>query len=180
MGILDVSTNGIKVKVIAGQKNFDGAVSFSGILELKQHPSGAVYVSGKSGPIVYTITGYEWNGPEYKTVTTTQEKTVSNSVEHSRTKRTGRVTGALVGSLFNPAGAVIGAMVGTGNKKGKAYSTGTEKRTGTVTTEDQEIPSTAYMTLRNIKTNTSFTFSFQCDSKLNVDIQNMLHQAKLI
>lgn len=181
MGFFDGPKDTITLAVIAGQKNFDGAVGFSGLLTLKQHPSGAVYTSGKNGPQVYMIVGYEWDGPEYKSVTTTNERTVSRGAEKSRTKRTGRVAGAVAGTLIAPGfGTVIGAMVGTGNKKGEARTKGTATRTGTTSTQDVETSSTAFMTLRNIKTNETFTFSFKCDSKINVDVTNMLHKANLL
>lgn len=180
MGLFDKSKDSITLNVIAGQKNFDGAVGFSGALTLKQHSSGAVYVSGKNGPVVYTIMGYQWDGPNYKSVTTTKEQTVRQGSEKSRTKRTGRVTGAVAGTLILPGvGTVIGAMAGTGNKKGKSKTYGTEKHIGSTTTTDVEIPGTAYMTLRNVKTSETFTFSFRCDSKINVDVTNMLHKANL-
>lgn len=181
MGLFDKPKDTITLTVIAGQRNFDGAVGLSGLLTLKQHPSGAVYTSGKNGPQVYMIVGYEWDGPEYKSVTTSSEKTTSRGTEKSKTKRTGRVTGAIAGTLIAPGvGTVIGAMVGTGNKKGKARATGATTRTGTTSTHDVETTGTAYMTLRNIKTNETFMFSFKCNSKINVDITNMLHKAHLI
>ena len=181
MGLFDKSKDSMTLSVIAGQKNFDGAVSFSGSLTLKQHPSGTVYTSGKNGPTVYAIVGYEWNGPEYKSVTTTNEKTIRRGVEKSRTKRTGRVTGAVVGTFILPGvGTAIGAMMGTGNKKWINRSRGIETHAGTTSTTDVETPSTAYMTLRNIKTGETFTFSFRCDSKINVDVMNMLHKANLV
>lgn len=183
MGFFDKQndSNGITLHVNAGKSYFEGTVGIAGAITLKQHSSGAVYVSGKNGLLVYTIVGYEWDGPEYETVTTTRENVSRHSVENSRTKRTGRVTGAIAGTLIAPGvGTVIGAMVGTGNKKGKAQTKGAETRTGTTTTRDVERSSTAYMTLRNIKTGETFTFGFLCNSKINVDVTNMLRKAGLV
>lgn len=192
MGLFDESKDSVKLSVIAGKKNFGGAVGFSNILTLKQHSSGAVYVSGVDGPQVYTIVDYQWDGPEYKSVTTTKNVTKtsgdSNHIEHTKekTKRTGRVTGAVAGTLIFPGpGTIIGAMVGTGNKKTKGKTIGRERhgetstQRGTTSTKNIEVQGTAYMTLHNLKTGETFTFSFRCDSKLHVTVTNMLYKAGL-
>lgn len=196
MGIFDLlkdeSKDSITLKVIAGQKYFDGAVGFSGAITFKQHEKGPLFVTGKNGLQGYLIKSYEWDGPTYKSVTTTKETTTAKgggrNVSHSKgkTKRTGRLTGAVVGTLIMPGvGTVIGAMYGTGNKKTKGKITERDARKdklkhwGTSSTEDVEVSGTAYMTLQNIKTKETFTFSFKCNSKIHVDIQNMLLKANL-
>lgn len=114
--------NHIKVTLVSGKKCF-----YLGPLEnsvvIRQNEQGFIYFDDIEG--TYKIAGYEWGGPEYKSVTKTTGKTTKDGTTHSegREKRTGRLTGAAVGSVFGPGGAVIGAMVGTGNKK----KNGTEK-----------------------------------------------------
>ena len=76
-------------------------------------------------------------------------------------------------------GTAIGAMVGTGNKKGKAKTIGAEQRTGTTTTREVETSTVAYMTLKNVQTKETFTFSFLCNSKINVEVMNIVRKAGL-
>ena len=176
----EVPEGGILLHVDAGRSYFGSAVGTAGALKLMQHPSGAVFVYGKNGPLVFTIIDYEWDGPEYETITTTKENVSHKSTEKSRTKRTGRMTGAIVGSLIMPGvGTAIGAMVGTGNKKGKAKTIGAEQRTGTTTTREVETSTVAYMTLKNVQTKETFTFSFLCNSKINVEMMNIVRKAGL-
>ena len=172
--------NHVKVTLVSGKKCF-----YLGPLEnsvvIRQNENGFIYFDDIDG--TYKIAGYEWGGPEYKSVTKTTGRTTTDGTSHSkgREKRTGRLTGAAVGSLFGPGGAVIGAMVGTGNKKTK----GTEKshsvaqHTGQTTSYEQETDSVAYMTLTDPATQYSFSFGFKCNSKIHGDILNMLHASSL-
>lgn len=173
--------NHVKVTLISGKKCF-----YLGPLEnsvvIRQNDAGFIYFDDIDG--TYKIAGYEWGGPEYKSVTKTTGKTTTDGETHSkgREKRTGRVTGAVLGTMIAPgAGTVIGAMVGTGNKKskGKEVSHSVAKQTSQTTSYEQETDSVAYMTLTDPATQYTFSFSFKCNSKIHGEILNMLHASSL-
>ena len=175
------SENKVEVKVISGKNNFD-----LGILEnkvvIRQNQDGYIYFDDING--FFKITGYQWDGPAYQTVSKTTGKTSTQNVTKSKgkEKRTGRLTGAVVGTIIAPgAGTLIGAMVGTGNKKTKGVSKshGTQQMTSTTTDKQEEIPSPAYMTVKEPSTGKTFTFGFDCTSKINGEILNLLHSSLL-
>ena len=172
--------NHVKVTLISGKKCF-----YLGPLEnsvvIRQNDAGFIYFDDIDG--TYKIAGYEWGGPEYQEVTKTTGTTSTSGTTHSkgREKRTGRLTGAAVGSLFGPGGAVIGAMVGTGNKKikGKEKNRSLSTLSSRTTSYEQETDSVAYMTLTDPATQYTFSFGFKCNSKIHGEILNMLHESSL-
>lgn len=192
MGILDGMKemavqrreNHIKVRVISGKQCF-----YLGKLEnsviIRQNERGYIYFDDIDGE--YKIAGYEWGGPTYKSVTDVNDHTTtdgwSKSTSKGKEKRTGRLPGAAIGTLIMPgAGTLVGAMVGTGKKsqvRGFEKNHSTQDHTGKTVSYDEEVTSPAYMTLKDPKTQYSFTFSFECNSKTHGEILNLLHQSAL-
>lgn len=83
---------------------------------MRQRPEdGYVYFNSNENNLYYLI-GYEWAGPVYDNIITSQ--TVGKSV--STTKKKGKsgkmLAGALVGTVASPVGTVVGAAVGAGGK----------------------------------------------------------------
>jgi hypothetical protein len=115
---------------------------------LQVQPDGYVYFR-RVPETLYVVTGLKWDGPQY----TTQLRTVSNG----KTKRTGRVTGAVVGTIIAPGwGTAIGAGLGTGNKR---------NTTDTVTYEESiEVPAPALVTL-TAPDGSELTFGITCTAE---------------
>ena len=76
-----------------------------------------------------TISAYEWNGPEYNTVTNASTSEVGKSTTKKQGKALKIGAGALLGSLVAPGvGTLVGAAMGAGSK-------GKEKNEGHKTTK---------------------------------------------
>lgn len=120
----------------------------------------------------YEILEYNWDGAKYESVTNASKTSTTNVEGKGKEKRTGRVAGAVIGTVLLPGvGTVIGASVGTG-KKTKGKSTSSNIGNETVTHKDVEVKSPASLKLRNIDTNDIIVIGFECDSKLDVELQN--------
>lgn len=170
----------IFVKVISGKKYFDGLLSFSGVLALGVLNDGRVYTIRGKNTGVFQVLNYEWEGSAYESVTVVKDATNSSYDTHGREKRTGRLVGAAVGTAIMPGvGTALGALHGTGNKKSKSRTRGRSNHTGRTTVSDREIASKAYMTLRDDEYGDVFTFGFECDSDVNIEVMNFLHKTDL-
>lgn len=170
-----------RLELISGQQALGS--SYSRVL-LLQNDDGLVYFKGIKG--LFNVIGYEWAGPNYETVSETvgssKSKGGQTSYSNGREKRTGRLTGALVGTMILPgAGTLIGAIHGTGNKKTKGTSTarkiGTEKTHSKTREFQEEVSTPAYMTLQNVETGKKVTIGFQCDTQLNGEMLNVLNNS---
>ena len=112
----------------------------------------------------YEVLDYQWNGPRYQDVMIQDNL----STTKTKSKRKGRVAGALIGTVLLPGvGTVIGAAVGTGRKED------TDTRGQTVShIETQEIPVAATMKLRDISSDELIHISFRCTSEMDARIRN--------
>lgn len=134
-------------------------------LYIHQMKDGLIYLnSNKDVPL--RLINYEWSGPLYNTIST------SNTTENNegKTKRKGRVIGAVVGTALLPGvGTVIGAAHGTGNKKHKGK---TQAKTTTSQTQ-VEIPAAAILQLENINTKEIAVISCNIKSELNAQLLSL-------
>lgn len=139
-------------------------------LSIHQRVDGTVYFNSDTSNL-YTISSYEWNGPEYEIVT----NTTANELGKSTTKKQGKAlkigAGALLGNFVAPGvGTLVGAAMGAGSK-------GKEKTKDRRTTNSQQIEKNvekstiAFLTLTNINTEKSYKISFKCDSKLDATLR---------
>ncbi len=151
----------VTVEVKSG-KQFLNMGPLTSSITIRQNADGNIYFDKVDG--FFEITDYQWEGPRYKTVATT------NSTEKSKekTKKKGGLGGAVVGTMVaGPIGTAVGfAATRKKDKKG-------EKEANTIASEEEvETKSNAKMTLRNLSTGESFTIGFLCDSKIDGDLSN--------
>lgn len=151
----------VTVEVKSG-KQFLNMGPLTSSITIRQNADGNIYFDKVDG--FFEITDYQWEGPRYKTVSTT------NSTEKSKekTKKKGGLGGAVVGTILAPGvGTVIG-YAATRKKETKGNAD-----TNSVSSEEEvETKSNAKMTLRNLSTGESFTIGFLCDSKIDGDLSN--------
>ena len=121
--------------------------------------------------VEYKIINYEWNGPIYENVTTsnTNSNTKSNTVKKGKA---GRMTaGALVGTvLFPGVGTVVGAAIGAGGKTKSNTTTNAGSNSQTVSKKIERY-SPAILTLQKVTDNTVYKINIQCSSGIDSKIK---------
>ena len=178
--VTQIGEHHVKVRLVSGKKCFY-LMPLENSVVIRQNEAGFIYFDDIEGQ--YKITGYQWDGPEYELVTKTTGRTTTDGITRSKgkEKRTGRLSGAVIGTAIMPgAGTLIGAMAGTGKKsKGKEKIQSVEQHTGRTTSYEKETDSIAYMTLKDPETQYSFSFGFKCNSKIHGEILNLLQSSFL-
>ena len=103
----------------------------------------------------FNILDVKWDG--IKTVTDTKNNTSTETTEKS--KRTGRIVGAAIGTAIAPGiGTVIGAAYGTGNKKNVA----TSNSKGISYASEREVFSNLYLSIKYIDNSELVQRKFRC------------------
>ena len=119
----------------------------------------------------YKIINYEWNGPIYENVTTSNinTNTKSNTVKKGKVGR--MTTGALVGTLLMPGvGTAVGAAIGAGGKTKSNTTTNTGSRNQAVSKKIEKY-STAILTLQKVDDNSIYKINIQCSSGIDSKIR---------
>lgn len=151
----------LSLNVVSGKSNL-GMSGFSNTIVMRQNDANEIYFDTKPGDF-FKIVGYKWDGPKYKTVTTSQEQ--GNA--QGKTKSKGSLGGAVVGTLLLPGiGTAIGYSMGKKSKGNASYD-----KTGTIEENQVEDDGVASIQLRNIDTGNVITFGFTCNSKVDIDLQ---------
>lgn len=155
----------VSIKVTSG-KNYLGLGLMSDTAMIRQNAEGKIYFDKVDG--FFEITDYQWEGPRYKVVSTTN--TVEEKKGKEKTKKKGGLGGAAIGTLIAPG---VGTMIGyaASRKKETTVKGATEANT-TVNEEEVETTSNAKMTLRNLATKESFVIGFLCDSTIDGELAN--------
>ena len=127
----------ISVK-LAQPSTFAGA-GMATVIEIRQREDGLIFPPNRPNHL-FEVVSFDWDGAKFETVVKTE------TVGTTKTKKKGRGTGALVGTLIAPGvGTAVGALVGTGNKEGKSNVQTIEK------SETFEVPTLATMTIRHVE-----------------------------
>lgn len=151
----------VSLQITSGKK-FLNMSAFSNQITLRQNAEGNIYFDKVDG--FFEITGYEWEGPRFKTVATTD----TTSKTHEKSKKKGSIGGAVIGTMLMPGvGTAIGYASG-----GKKKKTGSIESNSVSSAEEVETDSNAKMTLRNLGTGESFTIGFLCNSNLDGELRN--------
>lgn len=123
---------------------------------------GLIYFN-KNPDDLYRVIGFDWDGPTY------QEVTQTTSTSKNKTKRKGRVAGAVVGTaVLGPLGTAIGAGLGTGNKAGKGK---TNERSVTAAFE---VDSCAMLHLQNANTGANVHVGLSANSQNIYQLRDFL------
>lgn len=159
---------GLELTIKAG-KNYITNSLFNSV-DMWQQEDGYIYFDTNDSDL-YEFLGYTWEGPRYQTITVSKTK----GKDKTKTKRKGRLLGTAVGAMINPAGAVIGFLVGTGNKdiKGKNSSKTVAKE------RQEEVATSATIRLRSKETKEIISIVVECDTETNNDLSMFLQTSEV-
>lgn len=136
---------------------------------IKQRADGGTYFNDDNR-IYYAMTGYEWNGPEYDKTISSSGQTVSNSETKKKGKALRIGAGAIVGSVFGPAGTLVGGAMGAGSK-GKSRTAGTTNTSSTTVEKQVETDTIAFITLEDPETHESYKLSVKCNTDIDANLK---------
>lgn len=168
MGLFDhKNKNGhicMSLTVKSGKEHLNLGI-FLNVVKMAQQEDRLVYFDNMPGKL-YRLVDYEWDGPRYKTVTTTTD--IGNSKSKEKTKRKGGLGGALLGTALMPgAGTLVGyAMTSKKVTKGK----GKTKNQVVTNTNDVEVDTISKITLEDTSNRNRFTIGIVCNTKIDNDL----------
>lgn len=137
---------------------------------MRQDFQGNIFFNNEAH-IEYKLINYEWSGPIYENVTTSNmnSNTRSNTVKKGKSGR--MLTGALVGTvLFPGVGTAVGAAIGAGGKT-KSYTTTNSGSNSQAVSKNVERYSTAILTLQKVDDNTIYKINIQCSSGIDAKLR---------
>ena len=172
MGLFDnKNKNGdisMTLEITAGKENLNMGF-LSSRVKMAQNADKLVYFDSLPDKY-FKLADYTWDGPTYKTVTTSKEKGKSKTKDKGKEKRKGGLGGAVVGTLLMPGvGTAIGYMATSKKvKKGKGTTT---TNVNTIVDENQvETDNTATIQVADAETGATFSIGIKCNSKINIDL----------
>lgn len=133
---------------------------------MRQKANGNVYFNYDSD-VEYRIIGYEWNGPIYDQIVTSNTQGISTTKKNGKA---GKMTaGAVVGGMVaGPAGLLVGTAIGAGGKsKSNTQNTSNTRQVSTQT----EKMSTAIIKLKRITDETIHSITVNCNSSIDSKIR---------
>ncbi len=136
---------------------------------MHQKSTGEIYFNRDTRNF-YTLLDYEWDGPEFDKITQRQEHGITESETKTNGKSLKMGAGALVGSMFGPAGALIGTAVGAGGKK-KSKTQGQTHTNSTEVAKNVEKNTNATITIKDCDGNKVFKLCFKCNRDLDAKIK---------
>ncbi|WP_395547870.1 MULTISPECIES: SHOCT domain-containing protein [unclassified Lacrimispora] len=143
---------------------------------IKQRADGGTYFNDDN-QIYYAMTGYEWEGPEYDKTISSSGQTVSNSETKKKGKALRIGAGAIVGSVFGPAGTLVGGAMGAGSK-GKSRTKGATSTSSTTIEKHVENDTIAFITLENPETHEAYKLSVKCNTDIDAKLKCFKLQAR--
>lgn len=143
-------------------------IGISSLSTMRQKISGEVYFNYDDSSL-YRLIGYEWGGPKYEIMTTSNTSGTSNTDTEKKGKSGRMATGAIIGTMLFPGvGTVVGAAIGAGGKS-KSKSQTTKESSSQQLQKHVEKNTSAILKLKRIDDNTPFSITVLCNS--NIDSQ---------
>lgn len=134
----------------------------TGDLIITQELSGKIFLN-KDKSTFYDLIEYEWDGPEFSTLTTSSGTTAEKSTTKSKEKSSGFGLGAVVGNIM------IGGI--SGKNKGLSKTVGNMVSNSTELSSNIEKTTNATITLRNQDSKKNFKLSFKCTREIDSKIR---------
>ena len=133
---------------------------------LRQKNDGTVYFN-YNDDVLYRLVGYEWNGPIYEQIITTNSQGNYSSETVKKGKSGKMAAGALIGTALMPGvGTVVGAAIGAGGKS-KSNSNAHVASNAQQVNKQIEQQGNAIIHLHNISDNSFHSLTFVCDSSID-------------
>lgn len=155
----------ITLEITSGKQQLNMGMLSSSIV-MRENADGQIYFDKVPG--FFEIIGYSWEGPRYKTVTTTN--TVNKHGGKDKTKKKGGLGGAVIGTMILPG---VGTAVGYALTHGSQTKHGGSDKIDTrQDSHEEEIKTNAKITLRSLGTGQSFVIGFKCDTRTDSELQN--------
>ena len=137
---------------------------------LRQKIGGETYFNFDDS-ILYKITGYEWEGPSYELMTSSNTRGTENSLTTKKGKSGKMTTGAIIGTFLLPGvGTVVGAAIGAGGKGTSKTQTTNESSTEQIQ-KHVEKNNTAIIRLQRMNDGANFSITIICNSNIDSQIR---------
>lgn len=136
---------------------------------IRQRRDGSTYFGYDDG-VIYRIIGYEWGGPMFNRVTSSNTSANSQTDTTKKGKSGKMAAGALVGTMLFPGvGTVVGAAIGAGGKSKSRSNTSGSSNTNQIISQ-QEINTPAILRLCDSAGNI-LSLNFSCNSSIDAKIR---------
>lgn len=130
-----------------------------------QRPDKTIYF-GSNIYDSFSLIRYEWNGSVYNTVSSSTSTT--NGKEKTNGHMAAMTAGAVIGGIASPAGAIVGAAIGSGGKRKKNITSTTQNNT---IQRQVEVATPATLTFINNRTGQQFGIVIKCNSLVDSSIK---------
>lgn len=133
---------------------------------LRQKTDGYTYFN-LFDDVGFRLVGYEWAGPVFQQITTSNTQGNSKTTKKGKTGR--MATGAVVGTLLMPGvGTIVGTAIGAGGKSKSSTNTNTNTKQ---ITQQVEKDGVAVIRLKKIDTGSIHSITVTCNSQINSQIR---------
>lgn len=150
----------VTLTVVAG-KEFLNMKRKAETIVMRQNSDGYIYFDTMPERF-FEFSNYSWDGPKYKSVSSTTGKEKTKSKEKGKSRHAGVGAGAI------GPGVAGGGIIGGGRRKGKGH---VETDMNSITNQlSEEIDSIGSIQLKDIETGKTFSFGFNCNSKIDIEL----------
>lgn len=152
----------IYLNFVSGNKE----LGLSKYATLRQKNDGTVYFNYDDN-VQYRLVGYEWNGPVYEHIVSTNSHDNYSSETVKKGKSGKMAAGALIGTALMPGvGTIVGAAIGAGGKS-KSNTKANATSNGQQISKQVEQKGNAIIHLHSISSNSFHSLMFVCDSAID-------------
>lgn len=145
-------------------------VGISSMSTMRQKINGEVYFNYDDSTL-YRLIGYEWCGPKYEIMTTSNTSGTSNTDTEKKGKSGRMAAGAIIGTFLCPGiGTAVGAAIGAGGKS-KSKSQTINESSSEQLQRHVEKNTSAIIKLRRITDGTLFSITVSCNTNIDSQIR---------